>query len=1015
MQLARRIADFIADRWRDARRLLLVLWLCRVSTASATLALILAFLPQVQDLFTELTYYSQPSVNEHLSTFTFWLSFYALAFLWAFTIHYCARTVLAFETWPLRQSDEQNYSYWIEAVPRYLGWIAILAIFLGQINALKNLQIDNEALTATTSSAYSIPLLIIFAVIILIQTITRRLGITALLVSALAIAYWLQTAASIYFKVGIDEHLRLQLLHNLALPVITILWGCLFYLFVARRRHLLNWLARWLPWPHKQMLHFTRTLACCFPIQIRPMHNAETRALAPKFLPFKKHGLFHFEAPSENVRGLMLGLLSLTLVFALWLVFAFSDPSTPPFGLRRALLLPVLLGIWVPLLTAITFVSNQIRFPLVTGFIITGITLSWMIGDNHDVELAEPLFQQRQENPQPATNGKLTLQAALKRWMKQHHCELTPSKCPPPLIIAASGGASRSAFFTATVLGEILDKPGLFWPKRMNSAERPLTASEVANQIFAISSVSGGSLGSAVFAATLKGNRANLFNAHPCLPDKLREDRLLFSIPDNRDEKAAFPVSWKNCLQAMTAGDFLSPAMISYTFRDNLALSSFIGLLTGTDRAKSLENAWVERSTSLTGRPHLEDPLLSFQPGEKSWLPILLLNGTSVTTGKRLIATPLQSLYDPAEKLNGATSLHPAARRSTQKKRLPIFADSLDLHTLLANKEPAKDETQGWTEQSGTPAPPLDITLAKAVSLSARFPLISPHGNLRDQDGQIIDRVVDGGYFDNSGMLTALELSNAIEDITDKAIRPILIQISNHPVSLDSAFEILPKAPPAAVDQGADDEILTATIPKKQKPRQRFRCPEESFDFQNQRAIQRQFLPELTAVTGALLNARVARGSHAIARAAQQAGPRFIHFQVAALKDDLGGNKKLSMSWWLSKSVQNALNNQIKWRRPGNAKSPAKSLSHTLNPAFCAIQKFRKAQLTHWQTLQPKTLRPERRMSRHRSFRTDQKLSEDSGQDNSVRFSKDARVDKAADEPATLNTIQDQPPHAARP
>lgn len=219
-----------------------------------------------------------------------------------------------------------------------------------------------------------------------------------------------------------------------------------------------------------------------------------------------------------------------------------------------------------------------------------------------------------------------------------------------------------------------------------------------------------------------------------------------------------------------------------------------------------------------------------------------------------------------------------------------------------------------------------DISLASAVSLSARFPLISPHANIRTPSGRVIDRLVDGGYFDNSGMLTALELSRAIQTITNNAIKPVLIQISNHPVSI--------KLP------GSD---LTGKPP-------RFRCPEQSFINQTDSQKNKQLLPELTAVTSAMLNARVARGSHAIALAHQQAGNRFIHFQVAGIRDELGASKKLSMSWWLSKSVQNALNNQINWARPVSGNNP-EPLPARLNPAFCAIKKFRRIQRKHWQAI----------------------------------------------------------------
>jgi len=920
-----------ANFWREMQRLLLVLWLCGMSTASALLALGLAFLPQVQDLYTEITYYKTPSLQEHINTFEYWFAFYSLCFLWAFTVHYCARTVLSFETWPLSQKDKAAYAYWIEAVPRYLGWVCIFAIFIGQINALKNLQIDNDVLTKSISSTYSGPLIVVLILIIILQTARRKLGKSAVMISAIAILYWLLTAYDIYFETPLTDPYRYQVLHNLALPVFTILWGVLFYYFVANRRSLLRWLAQNFVTPHRFVLQLTRAVSNYFPVQIRPNYNRVSPANGPKFLPFKKRGTFQFEASSQNVRGLMLGLFCLTLIMIFWMVFALSDPGAPPFGLERALLLPVLLVIWVPVLTSVCFLSNQLRFPFLTLFIVIGLSMSVVLGDNHDVELTSaqlppangPLAQKRLE--------KLPLKNAIELWMRHHNCAQTPRSCPPPLLIAASGGASRSAFYVATVLGELHDKPELFWPKNMPVNLRPSTPFDVTKQIFAISSVSGGSLGAAAFASLLRGTRANLFNGDPCNQTVLRKDKLLFSVPEGFEEKNKFNANWKNCLQAITAGDFLSPAMIAFTFRDNLAFSSLIGQVTSTDRALALEQAWSRRVLKLTERSHLKDPLLSFQPSAEQWMPLLLLNGTSVGTGKRLIASPLAASYKPTEKIDFAPYVTSSPERDggdvsrNNNKLVALFPDSLDLHQLL-NMEMAGDES--WVQKEQSQHRLADISLGKAVSLSARFPLISPHANLRTLDGTMIDRVVDGGYFDNSGMLSALELARAIEVLSNHALKPVLIQISNHPVTLD-------------LDS---PQRLRQSTPKLA----RFRCPDHSFINRTPAPTDHKFLPELTSVTSALLNARVARGSHAIAQAYQALPERFIHFQVAGIKDEIGANKKLSMSWWLSKSVQNALNNQIYWRRD---LPDAQAFQESLNPAFCAIQKFRKAQIRHWKTL----------------------------------------------------------------
>ena len=945
------ITTNIRQIWAETRRLLLVLWLCRISTLSALLGLGLALLPQMQDLYTEVFALNQTNALFHPETIAYWAIFYALCFLWAFTVHYCARTVLSFETWPLTREDAPSYAYWIKAVPRYLGWICILAIFIGQINALKNLQIDNDLVTQSTSSNYAAPLFLALLCLIIVQTIRQRLGKIALLTSGFAILYWLITAYQITADTELSKAARLQINHNLALPVVTILWGVVFYYFVAKRRSILEFFAHLMPAPHHLMLQITRRAAEHFPIQIRPMHNPQTRVNTPKFFPFKKRGLLQFEAPSENVRGLMLGLFCLTGVMGLWLAFAINDPGTPPFGLKRALLLPVLLGIWVPLLTSISFLSNHLRFPLLTTFIFAGFLITALTGDNHDIKLASPYVQQEERlSSTPRARNKLTLKQALTQWMAHHKCQEAPRTCPAPIIIAASGGASRSAFYVATVLGQMHDTPQVFWPSQLPQSYRPRSAKAVKEHIFAISSVSGGSLGSAAYAALIKAEQTSLFPGRPCSPDLLDNDPLHFeaalksaqkNLPANNQQTNKRKTNnWKKCLQALTAGDFLSPTMIAYAFRDNLAISSLIGKLTQSDRAAALENAWISREKQLTSRSHLADPLLSFQPNGNVWMPLLLFNATSVTTGKRLIASPLTPTYAPADKIPFAPYRHeppfplenqgPLITGTVMTKALkanpnqPLFTDSLDLHQILSQGQAIgvskQQGDENWPAHQQSQADTPDITLSKAISLSARFPLISPHANLRGPSGKVIDRVVDGGYFDNSGMLTALELTKAIDTLTNGTIKPILVQISNHPV------EVSYKA-------------------KKGHEGKKFQCPDSTAPHQSLSPQDTQLLPELTSVASALLNARVARGSHAIARAAAELGPRFIHFQVAAIKNDIGSNKKLSMSWWLSKSVQNTLNNQIKWKAPKT--HAGQTTRARLTPAFCAIMKFRRAQRQH--------------------------------------------------------------------
>src|SRR5208282_2026965 len=66
---------------------------------------------------------------------------------------------------------------------------------------------------------------------------------------------------------------------------------------------------------------------------------------------------------------------------------------------------------------------------------------------------------------------------------------------------------------------------------------------------------------------------------------------------------------------------------------------------------------------------------------------------------------------------------------------------------------------------------------------SARFPLISPAGTIRNKDHKIVDRIVDGGYFENYGALSAKELALAVH-AHDQNLFPLIVVISNDPDDL---------------------------------------------------------------------------------------------------------------------------------------------------------------------------------------------------------------------------------------
>jgi hypothetical protein len=110
--------------------------------------------------------------------------------------------------------------------------------------------------------------------------------------------------------------------------------------------------------------------------------------------------------------------------------------------------------------------------------------------DNHRVRVLAPL----PELADPHHDTRATLLTAFDAWRAQAPClPAGDLNCRSPMVlVAAEGGASRSGYWVATVLGGIED--AVLGAAAVGRAKYPFHRS-----VFAISSVSGGSLGAAVY------------------------------------------------------------------------------------------------------------------------------------------------------------------------------------------------------------------------------------------------------------------------------------------------------------------------------------------------------------------------------------------------------------------------------------------------------------------------------------------------------------------------------------
>ncbi|MEP9376043.1 hypothetical protein ABLE91_04965 [Aquabacter sp. CN5-332] len=632
-----------------------------------------------------------------------------------------------------------------------------------------------------------------------------------------------------------------------------------------------------------------------------------------------------------------LGLLVYVLLVGVVLIMT---PLRLATLLPLALAIPLVLGGWVPVLSVIGYYGRRLRMPLILLFVLLPGILVYFWGDNHVVrpwkaEAGQP----------PLQSQRPTLPQALDAWMDANQCRQDPGTCPRPIIVAAAGGASRAAFFTASVIGHFLDveqhrpffsqargdKPPVV--KTQNDDGRivklagtapdapALTAADVANRLFAISGVSGGAYGAVVAATALaeRGPSGKL----PCRGGAPSE-WYGYEISNARD-----------CLEALTSGDYLTPVFFGLAFHDQAQAWDPYQLLFTDDRASLLEQAWEYRFRNvITGsggnepaETGLKRPFFASNLRASQWVPLLILNGTSVATGQRIITSDLAATYD----------LNAPCPDGSQPGTCRVFKQAIDYEALITSRVAAtatgralmSKALKGTAEQStgSEPATPrrnvADIALSTAATNSARFPIISPPGSIRDLDGNIVDRIVDGGYFENFGVLSALELAKAIVALQPR-LAPFVLIIANDP---QSTF----------------------------LERRDAKSPVQTADVQDA-----PFFTEVTAPLGGVANVRTARGRLAVAELQTWARTHYppisipdpmppdrftdmpcsqhvAHIDVwpqvsrslpERLFDDLPARnvcdllqapskaqdvrlREVSMSWWLSKAVQINLHKQL--------------------------------------------------------------------------------------------------------
>jgi hypothetical protein len=484
---------------------------------------------------------------------------------------------------------------------------------------------------------------------------------------------------------------------------------------------------------------------------------------------------------------LLLGSLTLFVTFAI-------DPVSIPQWLGMGTILFLAAASWISAGSLLVYLGGRWQFPIVTILFVEAFVVSpW--NDNHII---------RTVPAQPA--NRLDVIQAFDYWYALAEKNAGPGAPHPLFVVATEGGGIRAAYWTATVLGELQDRNPQF-----------------AAHLFAISCVSGGSLGAVVFDALLaqpKGDGSKL----------------------------------KDQADLVLSQDFLSPALASMLYPD--FVQRFLPFpVPHFDRGRALELGWEKGWRDTVRNNLLAGSFVDlWNGGTREWMPSLFLNGTSVEKGKRIITTNLRLTVN--------------------------FLDAEDAADKLAGyKLPA-------TQAS------CHIPLSTAADMSARFTYVSPAG--RFPDGS---HVVDGGYFENSGATTALEIVRRVKDwcefkkITNVDVK--VIMISNDPQK--GSLTIAPAKPgPSPPPQQLRSEPVTTTG---------------------------DYLGDVTAPPYALLNTRDARGVYAqkaIAREQRRVKANEAPDIMPSTKDIVYFGLRetevpLPLGWMLSKEAARTMRDQLYW------------------------------------------------------------------------------------------------------
>jgi hypothetical protein len=355
-------------------------------------------------------------------------------------------------------------------------------------------------------------------------------------------------------------------------------------------------------------------------------------------------------------------------------------PEHQPAALFFALFLLILLT-WI--FSGTAFFLDAVRLPVLSTLLICSLLSGAIARTDHQFKIFSSIL--------PSTTN-VSPRNVVRKWA----CARKKPSNAPVIIVATAGGGIRAAAWTTQVL------TGLEEESRAKGCPANLTSS-----LLAISSVSGGSVGSMFFLAGYDSNTG-----------EFRSDQdAIRSIRFNASRSTLSAVGW----------GFLYPDAARTLPLLGMFIPQFV------DRGWALENAWI---SGWPDPPNISNWRADVAAGHR---PAAIFNATAAESGDRFLIA------------------------------------STDLSDIVLGDGPDTLE-DSKTIRFSTKFQGYDVPVATAARLSATFPYVSPEAQASDGPKRARVHIGDGGYYDNSGVLSALEwLEQASSELKGHPVRVLLI------------------------------------------------------------------------------------------------------------------------------------------------------------------------------------------------------------------------------------------------